>query len=83
MSDNGDIPGDLQRQADAIAPEGIWVPTPDEANEQEAMEKVKQQLLHAGYDEVPDDEARRIVRHASWSGNSTDSVEILCTSLRR
>ena len=66
MSDNGDIPGDLQRQADAIAPEGIWVPTPDEANEQQAMEKVKQQLLHAGYDEVPDDEARRIVRHA-WS----------------
>jgi hypothetical protein len=65
MADD-DIPGDLQRQADAIAPEGVWVPTPDEANEQEAMEKVKQQLLHAGYDEVPDDEARRIVRHA-WS----------------
>jgi hypothetical protein len=66
MSENDDILGDLQRQADAIAPEGLWVPTPDEASEQQAMEKVKQQLLDAGYHEVPDDEARRIVRHA-WS----------------
>ncbi len=65
MADD-DIVGDLQRQADAIAPEGIWVPTPDEASEKEAMEKVKQELLDAGYDEVPDHEARRIVRHA-WS----------------
>ena len=42
MADDNEIHGDLQRQADAIAPEGVWVPKPDEASEQEAMDRVKQ-----------------------------------------
>jgi hypothetical protein len=66
MADDDERHGDLQRQADAIAPEGVWVPKPDEASEQEAMDRVKQELLNAGYAEVSDDEARRIVLHA-WS----------------
>jgi hypothetical protein len=66
MADNDDVVEEIRRKADAMAPKSLEFLTPDEASEDEAAEHIKQQLLKAGYDEVPDDEARRIVREA-WA----------------
>jgi len=66
MADNDDVVEEIRRKADAMAPKSLEFLTPDEASEDEAAEHIKQQQLKAGYDEVPDDEARRIVREA-WA----------------
>jgi hypothetical protein len=61
-----DLLREIQEKADAMAPKTLNFLTPDEASEDEAAQHVKRQLLDAGYDRVPDDYARELVRQA-WA----------------
>jgi len=66
VPDDDDLVREIQEKADAMAPKGLDFLTPDEASEDEAADHIKQQLLEAGYDEVPDDYAHELVRQA-WA----------------
>jgi hypothetical protein len=63
VDDIDKIAAQIEQHVKDTFPEGVSVPAPDEASEDEAVSAVQEQFAEAGF-ECPDAEARRIVRHA-------------------
>jgi hypothetical protein len=63
---NGDVENivkGIKKHVGNNFPEGVFVPSPDEANEDDAIRFVQKQFKEAGFD-CPRDTARGVVRRA-------------------